>query len=93
MKLHRAITFAYVFVLTGLGLVAGALILETREELGRLRRTETDLRKKVADAEERLKAQNRILERLRTDPYYVEKVIQRQSNFGRPGDVIFKFED
>ena len=93
MKLHRAITFAYVFVLTGLGLAAGALILETREELGRLKRAEAELRKKVAEAEERLKAQNRILERLRTDPYFVEKIIKTQSNYGRPGDVIFKFED
>jgi cell division protein DivIC len=93
LKLHRAITFAYVFVLTGLGLAAGALFLETREEFGRLKRTEATLRKQVAEAEQRLKEQNRILERLRTDRDYVEKVIRTQLNYGRPGDVIFKFED
>lgn len=91
--MRRAITFVYVFVLTGLGLAAGALFFETREEYVRLKRTEVTLRKQVVEAEIRLKEQHRVLERLKTDRYFVEKVIRRQLNYARPEDHIFKFED
>lgn len=92
MNLRRLITFVYVFLLTGLGLAAGALFLEAREEYNRLRQTEMALRQQVVEAERRLTEQNRILERLRTDPYYVEKVIRKQLNYAQPGQVIFTFE-
>lgn len=93
MNPRRVITFVYVFVLTGLGLAAGALFFETQQEFNRLRRTEQSLRRQVAEAEQRLKEQDRVLERLKTDRDYVEKVIRKQLNYARPGDVIFKFED
>jgi cell division protein FtsB len=33
------------------------------------------------------------LERLRTDPAYVEKVIRRKLGYARPEEYVFRFEN
>jgi len=48
---------------------------------------------KLAEAREKLREQERILERLRTDPAYVEKVIRRRMFYAKPDEYIFRFED
>ena len=47
----------------------------------------------VAEAELRLKYQEQVLERLRTDPAYVEKVIRRKLGYARPEEYVFRFEN
>jgi cell division protein FtsB len=54
---------------------------------------EAESRQRLAQAEQRLRDQERVLERLRTDPAYVEKVIRRQLHYARPSELIFHFED
>ncbi|MBP9914392.1 MAG: septum formation initiator family protein, partial [Opitutaceae bacterium] len=34
-----------------------------------------------------------ILDRLRNDPEYVEKVIRRRVGYAKPDEFIFRFED
>jgi cell division protein FtsB len=47
---------------------------------------------KLAAARNRLQEQQRILERLRTDPVFVEKVIRKQLGYARPGEEIYRFD-
>jgi len=90
---HRLITTLYVVLLSGLGLGAGVLLLEERAQYRQLKHTETEIRLRLAEAEARLQEQERILERLRTDRDFVEKVIRKRMSYARPGETIFRFED
>jgi cell division protein DivIC len=89
----RLITLVYVILLTALGLGAGALFLDARAEYNQLKQVEAANRRRLAETEARLREQERVLERLRTDPAYVEKVIFQKLHYARPGDVIFRFEN
>ena len=41
----------------------------------------------------KLREQEKIIDRLRNDPAYVEKVIRRRLNYAKPDEFLFRFED
>jgi cell division protein DivIC len=90
---RRLVTLIYVVLLSAFGVGAGALFLDARAEYNKLKRSEAETRRLLVEAETRLRQQERILERLRTDPEYLKKVMQRQLNYTQPGELIFRFED
>ena len=57
-----------------------------------LLRTESESRQTLAEAQLKLQEQEKILDRLRTDPAYVELVIRRQLGYAKPEEMIFRFE-
>ena len=67
--------------------------LDAREEYQRLKRLEAISRQRLAEAQAKLDEQEKILERLRSDPVYVEKVIRRRLGYAKPEEYIFRFED
>ena len=77
----------------GFGLTACFLFVDARAEYNRLRQIEALNRQRLADAQVRLQEQERILERLRTDPAYVEKVIFRRWGYAKPDQIIFDFRN
>ncbi|MGH7944290.1 MAG: septum formation initiator family protein [Opitutaceae bacterium] len=94
MNSRRLITLLYVVLLTGFGVGAGALLLEARAEYDKLKQDQAASAAKLAAARTRLQEQQRILERLRSDPVFVEKVIRKELGYARPGvgEVIFRFD-
>lgn len=93
MNLRRVILTLYLLLFVGAGVTSGYFLWQAREEYGRLRRLEADTRRRLTEAEARLKEQERILDRLRNDPAYVEKIIRRRLNYAKPDEYIFRFED
>jgi cell division protein FtsB len=91
--LRRVIVALYLLMFLGLCTASGVYFWQAREEYNRLRRIEADTRQRLAEAEARLAEQEKILERLRTDPVYVEKVIRRRLGYAKPEEFIFRFED
>jgi cell division protein DivIC len=91
---NRLIALLYVVLLAGFGIGAGALLLEARAEYDKLKQDQAASLAKLAAARTRLQEQQRILERLRTDPVFVEKVIRGELGYARPGvgEVIFRFD-
>lgn len=92
MTSQRLIVLLYVVLLTAIGLGAGALFLDAREEYAKLKQDQAASAAKLATARSRLAEQQMILERLKTDPVYVEKVIRTQLGYARPGEYIFRFD-
>lgn len=80
-------------MLAGLIAWAGAVIIESQAEYRQLRETQADIRRRLAEAKARLAEQERILERLKNDPDYVERVIRRRLHYVKPGETIFWFPD
>jgi cell division protein DivIC len=77
----------------GLGLGASFLFLEAHSEYNRLRQTEELNRRRLAEVQARLREQEKVLERLRNDPAYVEKVIRKRLNYAKPDEFIFRFPE
>jgi cell division protein FtsB len=93
MTLRRITLGIFLAFLLGLCGASGFYFYDARQELNRLRAIEALNRRRLAETEARLGEQERILERLRTDPYYVEKVIRSKLGYARPDEVIFRFEE
>jgi cell division protein FtsB len=90
---RRLIAWIYTALFLIVGAFSGTFFVRTYREYAQLQRMETETRQRLAQAEERLKQQERVLERLRTDPAYVERVIRRQMHYARPDELLFRFED
>ena len=93
VNLRRFISALYLTLIVGIGLAGGFYFIEAREEYNRLKSIQLETRRRVADAELRLKYQDQVLERLRTDPAYVEKVTRRKLGYARPEEYVFRFEN
>jgi cell division protein FtsB len=89
---RRIVNLLYAVVLLAIGLGAGRLFYDARVEYNHLQRAQTDLRRRLADAKTRLAEQERALERLKTDPAYVQKTL-RQYNYAKPDEFILRFPD
>lgn len=93
VNLRRIIVALYLALFLGVAATSAFYFWQTQQEYDQLRELEATSRKKLADAEQKLREQDRILERLRTDPIYVEKVIRRRLFYAKPNEYIFRFED
>ena len=93
MNTRQVIITLYVVLLSALGLGGGALLYDARTEFRQLKATETTLRAKLAEKEAQLKEQQRILERLKTDRDYVERVMRKRLNYVKPGETVFRFPE
>ena len=93
MSLRRIIVSVYLLLFLAVGAASGLYFLDAREEYNRLRQQQETSRRRLAEAEAKLREQEKILERLRTDPVYVEKVIRRRLGYAKPEEFIFRFKD
>lgn len=93
MNLRRCIIALYLVLIGGIGVAAGVFFVEARQEYARLNSIQVESRRRVAEAELRLKYQEKVLERLSSDPAYVEKVIRRKLGYARPDEFVFRFEN
>jgi cell division protein DivIC len=90
---RRVIVSLYLLIFAGLGVAGGYLFLDARHEYSRLMEVEALNRQRLADVQEKLKTQERVLDRLRNDPGYVEQVIRRKLGYAKPDESIYRFED
>ncbi len=93
VNLRRFIISLYLVLFVGVGVASGVFFLEAREEYLQLKQHEEASRRRLAETEAKLKEQERIIDRLRHDPVYVEKVIRRRLNYAKPNEFIFRFEE
>jgi len=93
VNLRRVIVGFYFVLFLGVGLTSGVFFLQARAEYGQLKQQEAVSRRRLAEAEAKLREQEKIIDRLRTDPVFVEKVIRRRLNYAKPDEFLFRFED
>lgn len=91
LNLRRIIVGLYLLLFVGIGLATAGFFWQTRAEYNRLVQLEAASQRRLAEAEARLKEQERILQRLQTDPAYVEKIIRRRLGYAKPDEFIFRF--
>ena len=82
----------YVLLFVGAAFTAGLFFLDAREEYIRLKNMEMQNQQKLADAQQKLVEEQRTLERLKTDPAYVQHRIEQELGFVKPDATVIRFE-
>jgi cell division protein FtsB len=81
--------------LVSVGVIVGLFVVlsQTKAEYARVREVELQVRRRLAEVETKLAEQELVLERLRSDPAYVDGVIRRRLGYAKPEEFIFRFEE
>jgi cell division protein FtsB len=90
---RRLLLTCFLLLFAGLAALVVLFFVDTRQEYLRLRTMNLENRRHLAEAEARLREQETILQRLRTDPAYVEKVIRARLGYAKPDELIFRFSE
>lgn len=93
MNVRRFITALYLLAFLAFVSGCGVFFWQTRQEYRQLLEAETRAKVRLAEVQERVREQEMILERLRTDPAYVEYVIRRRLGYAKPDELVFRFRD
>ncbi len=93
MNSRRVILGLYLLLFAGLGVTGTYLFMDARAEYNRLEQVELLNRTRLAEVQARLKSQEKVLDRLRNDPEFVDRVIRKKLGYAKPDEFIFRFED
>lgn len=93
MSLNRIIMGVCAAIFLAMGIGAGVFFLGMRRDLTALRAQEAANRRRIAEAEQRLREQEKYLDQLRHDPALVERVIRRKLGYAKPQEFVFRFEE
>ncbi len=83
----------YLLLAAGLGVGGGYLLLDAHAEYSRIEHVEASNRQRLAEVQEQLRVQEKVLERLRSDPAYVDEVIRKKLLYAKPDEFVFRFPD
>lgn len=92
VNIRRLIIAIYLLLFIGMGIWSALFFWQTRQEYTQLRLAETLQKHRLAELQEKLREQEKVLERLRNDPAYVELVIRRRLGYSKPDEMIFRFD-
>lgn len=90
--MRRLFLSLYLVVFLGAGVTAGLFFWDAKQEYNRLKAIESQNEQRLADAKARLEAQERDLERLKTDPAFVAKKIEERLGYAKPDETVIRFE-
>jgi cell division protein FtsB len=92
MPIRQIIVVFYLVLFLSFGAGSAMFFWQTRQEYNQLRQVELATQRRLLEAEVRLREQESMLRRLRTDPAYVEMKIRQRLGYARPEEFIFRFE-
>lgn len=91
--LNRLLLVLAALVSAGVIAILGVVLSQTKAEYAKVLEVEAHTRHRLAEVETRLAEQEIVLERLRTDPGYVESVIRRRLGYAKPDEFVFRFDE
>ena len=93
MNLRQVIVSLYILLIAGLGVTGAVLFKDANDEFNQLKLVEASNRRRLAEQKQRLEQQEKVLQRLRSDPEYVDRVIRMKLGYAKPDEYIFRFEN
>ena len=91
--LHRLILLVAALACVGVIGLLGTVLWQTRAEYAQVLQVEAETRQRLAEVEARQAEQEVVLDRLRNDPAYVERVIRSRLGYAKPEEFVFRFSD
>jgi cell division protein FtsB len=90
----RSLAIAFFILLSiASAAVVGVFFYNAQQEYGHLKAIQAENTRQLQEAEAHLKEQQKVLERLQTDPSYVERVIRRKLEYAKPDESIYRFDE
>ena len=83
----------FLALFAGITLCAGVFFLQMHQELTAQRAQEAANRRRLDEAQSRLDAQRKYLDRLQHDPALIETIIRKKLGYARADEFVFRFED
>lgn len=83
----------FVAIFAAIALWAVTFFVQMHRELKQLRAQEAANQRRLEEAEARLKAQDRYLDRLKHDPQLVEHLIRQKLGYAKGDEFVFRFEE
>jgi cell division protein FtsB len=93
VNLRKVIVSLYLLLIAGLGVTGVVLFKDANDEFSQLKQVEAADRRRIAEARQRLEDETRVLQRLRSDPEYVDRVIRMKLGYSKPDEYVFRFEN
>ncbi len=93
MTLSRFLLLAYAVVFLSLSVFAGVFFYRTYGEFLNLKAQEVENRRRLVETELRLQEQCDIMERLKNDPAFTERMIRDRLGYARADEVVFRFDN
>lgn len=93
MVLRRVFIAIYVVLLVGGITIAGLFYWQTKQEYIQLKKVHAQTNLRLAETQARLDEQNKALQRLRSDPAYIEMEIRRRLGYAKPDEYVFRFHE
>ena len=93
MNLSKFINGLFVVLFIGITLWAVTFFVQMKRELKSLQAQEQANQRRLAEAEAKLQAQEKYLDRLKHDPVLVEQLIRQKMAYAKPDEFIFRFEE
>lgn len=93
MNFRRFLIAIYLLAFLAGVSVFGVFFWQTRQEYRQLLEAEARAKVRLAEVQEKVREQEMILDRLRTDPAFVEYVIRRRLGYAKPDEMIFRFQE
>jgi cell division protein DivIC len=93
VNLRKVIVALYIVLVAGLGVTGAVLFKDANDEFNQLKQVEATNRRRLAEERQRLDDQMKVLQRLRSDPEYVDRVIRMKLGYAKPDEYIFRFEN
>ena len=92
MNLRKFILGLYATLFAAVALWALSFFVQMERELTALHQQERAGLQRLAEAEARLQAREKYLDRLRHDPALVERIIRQKLGYVRNQEFVFRFE-
>ena len=93
MNWSKIITSIFTALFAGTAVWAGLFFLQMHRDYTTFKVQEQSNQRRLAEAETRLREQEKYLDQLKHDPALVERVIRRKLGYTRPEEFVFRFED
>ena len=90
---HAALKTIKALLLLGAGALLMFLLYPGFKELRNLRDKNRELDMKILKVEEENRLLFRELKAISTDPDYIEKVARDKLGYGKPNEIVYKFEE
>lgn len=93
MNISKVILGVFGALFAAVTLWAVTFFVQMHREITALRAQENLNQQRLAEAETRLKAQEKYLDQLRNDPVLVERLIREKLGYAKSQEFIFRFEE
>src|SRR5688572_7684100 len=92
MTFRRSVAAFYALLFVALTLFAGLFFVRTHAEMRAMEEREDENRRQLAELKRAFVDHTVTLDRLKSDPAYVERVIRERLGYARPDETVIRFD-